>query len=170
LGETKSKAAKAAKDSIPWAAVVVAILGWYDARETGQDASSKATKVADVAMAESTALSDTRARAAYDSIQETFDSYDNELDNHLQRIDDLEGWVVELEEWVEDAIEDDSPRTRAERAEREKRLASIRASKANRRLDKATKSASKAFTSPKLPDYDTVQREAKSAPLPRLDQ
>ena len=165
MGETKRKAAKAAKDSIPWAAVVVAILGWYDARETGQDASAKATQVAEVAKIESTELSESRLRNAYKEIQDAFASHEAEMDEHLQRLDDLEGWIVELEEWVEDEVEQDSPRNRAEREAREERLAAIRRNKTERRREKAATSRRPDPPAAKLQDYDQVQTKARLDPL-----
>lgn len=152
MDEPKSKAAKAAKDSIPWAAVIVAVLGWYDARGTGKDAAKDAAAanskaaVVQVASAQSDQNAEERLRAAYHAMQDV-------VANNAERIDDLEGWVVELEEWVEDAVEDDSPRTRAERAEREERLAEIRRNKTQRRAEKlnAPPAASK------LPDFDALE-------------
>jgi hypothetical protein len=169
LGETKSKAAKAAKDSIPWAAVVVAILGWYDARETGQDASSKAVAVAEVAKVESSAISETRLKNAYSEIQSAFAAHEIEMSRHLQRIDDLEGWVVELEEWVEDEIESDSPRTRADREDREERLTAIRDNKTKRRRERASKAFHKKLPPAMMQDYDQVQTQARLDPDPHSE-
>ena len=85
---------------------------------------------------------------------------------HAQRLEDLENWVVELEEWVEDEIEQDSPRTRADREAREERLTAIRDRKRKRRLEKAAGAFHSGHPEPaKLPDFDQMQTKAALDPI-----
>lgn len=143
--------------------MIVAVLGWYDARGTGKDAAKDAAtantqaQVAQVASVNSTEIGEARLRTAYDAMQDV-------VANNADRIDDLEGWVVELEEWVEDALEDDSPRTRAEREEHEERLAAIRQNKKKRKQEKRESPVAAS----KLPDFEKVQTSAGLPAKPEM--
>lgn len=135
---------KLAKHGIPWAAVVVAVLGWYDAREE-----SKAVKerVVDqqVDIMNTREETERSGRKSWAWVQAQFDM-------QRQQLEDLNAWVDELEGFIEKHIEEDSPRTRRERRERNARLSEIRRKKRERRH--------KPKPAAKLPDYDVAQRSA----------
>jgi len=143
----QSKAGKAHVYGTPLLAVVLAVLGWLDSRESSQSAAHKAEeadKQAEVSQVEAQAFSETRLKRAYLVMQEA-------IEIQGMRIDDLEGWVVELEEFVEDQVEEDSPRNQRERLARAARLEEIREKK-RERARKSKPSASK------MPDYEAVQQ------------
>ena len=157
MPDEQSKASKLNQHGIPWAAVVVAALGWYDARSTAVDAEGTASTKAKQAQVSAAQYSESRARNAWEAVQDQFDA-------ERVRVDDLEGWVVELEEFIEDHIEEDSPRNSREREGREERLAEIRTKKARRSRAKA-----RAPQPAKLQDYATTQEEA-SPSMPDFDE
>lgn len=147
--EAKSKAGKAHVYGTPLVAVVLAVLGWLDARDTGKDAAKQAKQAdvqAEVSGAHAKQFSEARLRTAYEEIQDA-------LENQSMRINDLEGWVVELEEFIEDELEAETPRTRREKDARDARLAEIRAAKRAREV-KARPAPAMA-----LPDYKDVGQE-----------
>ena len=146
--ETKQRA----KDTIPWAAIVVAVLGWYDAREEGkaaQDKARTAKQEVTVAAEEAKQFADNRTERSWEWVQAEFAK-------ERQRIDDLEGWVFELEGFVEEHVEGDSPRTRREKEARQKRLEAIR----KKRRERQFRTATKRILDTPLPDYNTAQKQA----------
>lgn len=144
--EHQSKASKLNQHGIPWAAVVVAALGWYDARSTADDAVDDAGTKAKQAQVSAAEYSEVRARNAWEVVQGQFDAQQD-------RLGDLEGWIVQLEEFIEDHVEEDSPRTAREREGREARLAEIRIKKARRSRARSREPEPEA-----LPDYGAVQK------------
>ena len=145
--EAKSKAGKAHVYGTPLIALVLAVLGYLDNRDSTKDAHSKAKaadKQAEVSQANAQVFSEERLRKAYIAMQDA-------IKVQSQRIDDLESWVVELEEFVEDQTEEDSPRNQREREARDARLAEIRASK--RARERRSRPSAEA-----VPDYEDVQR------------
>lgn len=160
-----SKLAKANQHGIPWAAVLVAALGMWEARQAANK-SADAVEQAEVSKKDSAQSSEVRLRHAYEGIQKTMDAHTASIALYEQRTSDLETWVVELEGWVEEMVDEDSPRNYREREAREERLAEIRTKKAKRERAKASfHSAKPPSAAGKLPDYDAVQRTAPPDPL-----
>ncbi len=151
-----SKLAKANQHGTPWAAIIIAALGAWQA-QAATSKSDDAVKAAKVSKVESAQISETRLKNAYSNIQDTLNKHHDFVDAHESRITDLEEWVVELEGWVEDMVDEDSPNTRREREAREERLAEIRKKKAKRTRDKASFHGRPPPNAAALPDYDAVQ-------------
>lgn len=134
-----SKAAKFNQQGTPLIAVVLAVIGWYEARDTGEDAAARASRKAESAEVEAREFSEVRLRRAWRAMEQTVEAQDD-------RIRELEIWIIELEGFVEEHIEEDTPRAPT--------LTEIRAHKSAR--------ANRSHAAPRaaLPSYDAVQEEA----------
>ena len=160
MADQQSKASKLNQHGIPWAAVVVAALGWYDGRNTADDAHDHAGIEAQAARVSAKKWSETRARNGWEAVQKQFAEQN-------KKIAMLEGWVVELEVFIEadESAEDYAPRNARERAEAEedaeRRLTRLRVKKAKRERSRWNEPAPMA-----LPDYGAVQEAIEIDGLP----